>query len=91
MSDKGNYHNIPLTNDFATAMKILMLDITPVNEDALYTAEQVANWIISSPRFDSKVWRKPPSPNGQTIVTKNVKSHRALKARPEVSECYKII
>jgi len=91
LSKKGNYHNILLTSDFAKAMQILMLDLNTLNMGNLYTAEQVAQWIIDSPRFDTEVWRKPPSPDGQTIVTKNVKSHRAAKSRPQVKECYQIV
>jgi hypothetical protein len=91
LSAKGNYHNIPLTNDFEKAMNILMLDLEPVRKNELYTAEQVANWVISSPRFDSGIWRQPPSPDGQTINVRNKKAHRASKLKPEVQECYKLI
>jgi len=88
---KGNYHNILLTNDYDTTLKILMLDPEAVKNDDLYTPEKVAKWITDSPRFDSNVWRKPPSVDGQTIVTKNVKSHRAAKSRDNVKEAYEII
>lgn len=91
LSPKGNYHNIPLTSDFDTTLKILMLDPVPFYNDALYTPEQVAYWVTSSPRFDSDTWRKPPNPNGQTIVTKNKKSHRAIKQKPIVQKAYTLI
>jgi len=89
--NKGNYHNILLTNDYDKTLKILMLDTTPVYTDDLYTAEKVAKWITDSPRFDSDIWSKPPAVNGQIIVTKNVKSHRAAKSRDNVKEAYQII
>jgi hypothetical protein len=91
MSRKGNYHNIPLTKDFSTALKVLMLDPKPVEQNKLYTPEEVAEWVISSPRFDSGIWKQPPDRAGQTIVTKNNKSHRSAKIRPEVKKCYEII
>jgi len=76
MSNKGNYHNIPLTNNFEIAMQILMLDMEPVLSDSLYTPEQVAEWVISSPRFDSRVWRGEEPDN---IMNE------------EIKECYEII
>lgn len=91
ISAKGNYHNIPLTSDFSMALKILMLDPTPFDNDALYSPEQVAAWVTSSPRFDSDTWRQPPNADGQTIVTKNKKSHRAIKQKPIVQKAYTII
>ncbi len=91
ISRKGNYHNIPLTSNFFTALKILMLDPIPFLEDRLYTPEQVADWIINSPRFDSNTWHTPPQTDGQTIVTKNKKSHRAIKQKPIVQNAYAII
>ncbi len=91
LSAKGNYHNIPLTSDFSTTLKILMLDPVPFDNDKLYEPEQVANWVTSSPRFDSDTWRKPPNPDGQTIVTKNKKSHRAIKQKPIVQTAYTLI
>lgn len=91
ISAKGNYHNIPLTNDFSMALKILMLDPTPFDNDVLYSPEQVAAWVTNSPRFDSDAWRQPPNPDGQTIVTKNKKSHRAIKQKPIVQKAYTII
>lgn len=91
LSSKGNYHNIPLTNDFDTTLKILMLDPTPFYDDKLYEPEQVAAWVTNSPRFDSDTWRKSPNPDGQTIVTKNKKSHRAIKQKPIVQTAYTLI
>lgn len=88
---KGNYHNILLTKDYDKTLSILMLDPKPVYNDDLYTAEKVAKWITDSPRFDSDIWKRPPSPDGQTIITKNVKSHRAAKGRDNVKEAYTII
>jgi len=91
ISKKGNFHNIPLTRDFDTALKILMLDPRPFYEDRLYSAEEVAAWIIASPRFDSTEWHRPHSSKGQTITTKNKKSHRAIKIKPDVQKAYDII
>lgn len=91
LSLKGNYHNIPLTNDFDITLKILMLDSGPFYDDKLYTPEQVANWVINSPRFDIDTWKQPPSPDGRTIVTKNKKSHRAIKQKPIVQKAYALI
>ena len=88
---RGNYHNIRLTNNFDDVLKILMLDPTPVKNDDLYTPQKVAKWITDSPRFDSNVWAKPPSVDGQTIITKNVKSHRTAKAKDNVKETYALI
>jgi len=88
---KGNYHNILLTSDYDKTLQILMVDPNPVYNDDLYTPDNVAKWITDSPRFDSNIWKTPPSPDGQTIVTKNVKSHRAAKSRGNVKEAYNII
>jgi hypothetical protein len=89
---KGNYHNILLTNDYNTAMAILMLDTTPVEQQKLFSPEQVAEWIASSPRFDSSVWKaKPIATDGITIVVKNRKSHRAAKTKPEVKATYLLL
>lgn len=90
-SKKGNFHNIPLTKDFDTALKILGLDPIPFYEDRLYTAEEVAAWVLGSPRFDSIAWHTPHSSNGQTITTKNKKSHRAIKIKPNVQLAYDLI
>ena len=91
ISNKGNYHNIPLTNNFDTALKILMLDPEPFYSDNLYTPESVAAWVIASPRFDKNKWRTPHNSNGQSITTKNKKSHRAIKIKPNVQNAYIII
>lgn len=88
---KGNYHNIKLTSDPKIAINILDLDPDKLDTDELYTAEGVANWVIKSDRFDSEKWNQPPAVDGQTIVTKNRKSHAAAKKRDEVIECYDII
>ena len=91
ISKKGNFHNIPLTNDFDTALKILMLDPKPYYEDKLFLAQEVAHWIAASPRFDSALWNKPLNTNGQSITVKNKKSHRAIKIKPNVQTAYDIL
>lgn len=91
ISDKGNFHNIPLTNDFDTALKILMLDPKPYYEDRLFKAEEVAAWIAESPRFDSSLWNKPLNKDGQSITVKNKKSHRAIKIKPNVQTAYDLL
>jgi hypothetical protein len=88
---KGNYHNELLTKNYEDALKILMLDPKAVENDDLYTPEKVVKWITDSPRFDTNTWRRPPSADGQTIVTKNIKSHRAAKGRDDVKEAYELI
>lgn len=88
---KNNYHNMLLTNDFSKALDILMLDKEVFYNGSLFTSEEVAQWIYNSPRFDSKLWNRPNQRDGQTIVTKNRKSHRAAKVRDEVQDCYDII
>jgi len=89
--EKNNYHNILLTKDYNTALKILMMDPTPANEDKLYTPESVAKWVTDSPRFDTDLWKKPHEEDGITIVVRNRKSHGAAKKKPEVVETYKLI
>lgn len=86
-----NYHNMKLTTDPYKAFNILGLNTTALDTDELYTPEGVAKWVIDSPRFDSKRWNQPPAVDGQTIVTKNRKSHSACKKRDEVIACYEII
>lgn len=89
--EKGNYHNIMLTNDFYTALKILMLDPLPVKEGKRYTPQDVAKWVTDSPRFDTDLWKKPHVEDGITIVVRNHKSHGAAKKKPEVVQTYKLI
>jgi hypothetical protein len=88
---KDNYHNMKLTTDPHIAMCILGLDQEAFNTDELYTPEGIAKWITDSPRFDSERWNQPPAVDGQTIVTKNRKSHAACKKKDEVIKCYELI
>jgi hypothetical protein len=88
---KNNYHNIKLTNDPETALKIFKLDSSIVDTEQLYDPVGVANWVMSSPRFDSERWRNPPSDDGITVVVQNHKAHRAAKKKPEVILTYQIL
>jgi hypothetical protein len=89
--EKGNYHNMKLTTDPHKAFNVLGLGNAALDTDELYTVEGVAKWVIGSPRFDSERWNQPPAVDGQTIVTKNRKSHAACKKKDEVIACYEII
>lgn len=85
---KNNYHNLKLTNSPPIALAILGLDPSVADGDDLFDPIKVADWIISSSRFDSDVWRNPPSDDGITIVVKNNKSHRAARQKAEVIDAY---
>lgn len=87
----GNYHNIKLTVDPKVAFAILGLPTLPNPEYNLYTPEGISKWIYDSYRFDSAKWNRPPAVDGQTIVTKNRKSHAAAKKKDEVVQTYKLI
>jgi len=90
---KGNYHNIFITNDFKTACKVLGLPYYALPEyyDNLYSAQGVADFIVSSERFDCNTWKRPKNTDGRTITVKNRKSHNAIKKSEEVKNCYKIV
>lgn len=87
---KGNFKNLLLTHDPKVAMKILGLD-SDIDYSILYTPETIAQWVVSSPRFDSRAWRSEPNDDGLTIQVKNNKSHRAARKKEEVQSAFKII
>lgn len=91
---KGNYHNLKLTSDPETCFIILGLSsdaLDGVETYDLYSVDGIVTWVTSSPRFSPEKWLRPPQTDGQTIVTKNRKSHAAIKKKGEVDECYKKI
>ncbi|HUS50662.1 MAG TPA: hypothetical protein VMZ91_10885 [Candidatus Paceibacterota bacterium] len=69
-----------LTKDLETAYKILMLE--EVSDDVLFESPQAfADWIESSPRFDSETFRN----------AHNVKSHRDARKDTFCNEVYQIL
>ncbi len=87
---QGNFRNLLLTHDPKVAMKILGLD-SDVDSSVLYASETLAQWIVSSSRFDSRAWRIEPNDNGTSIQVKNNKSHRAARKKEEVQIALAIV
>lgn len=89
-SPKGCFRNLLLTHDPKEAMEILGLD-SDVDGSVLYAPETLAQWMMSSSRFDSRAWRIEPNDNGTSIQVKNNKSHRAARKKEEVQSAFEII
>lgn len=86
----NNFRNLFLTNSPEKAMMILGLN-PKVNKEDFYVPEGVAQWVLSSNRFDSRLWNATPDGSGTTIVVMNNKSHRSAAKRPEVQKTYSLL
>lgn len=70
--------NYKLTNNVDQAMAILGLKY----RDDLYHSDIVVPWILSSPRFDSKLWLE---------IGKNHKSHKASQKKEDTQKAYNLL
>lgn len=90
-TNHGQWRNYWLTNNPKCALTILGLDSDFIYDDAIYTSEGIASWIVSSSRFDSVLWNNGSPDHIAVGIPINKNARDAIKKKSEVCDAYDLI